>query len=83
MTLVVLALLVCLGGVIMFVYLCGMAGGATMNILLKRAMSQEPAPGVGAQSGMTADESNAIVAESQRMLRESQRREAFNKANPL
>lgn len=83
MTIVVVALLACVGAAIMFIYMGGLVGGATMGFLLKRAVPPEPLPDAGVVPAMTADESNAIVAESQRLLRESQQREAFNKANPL
>lgn len=83
MTVAVLALLVCIGAAIMFVYMGGLVGGATMGFLIKRAVPPAPMPEAGAAQGMTADESNAIVAESQRLLRESQQRETFNKVNPL
>lgn len=78
----IFALLVFIGAGIMCAYIGGLAGGAAMGFLLKHGMPKEQMPDAEA-AHMTADESNAIVAESQRLLRESQQREAFNKANPL
>lgn len=73
-----IALVLCIGAVFAFVGLADWASGTAIRGLCSLGGAQAEGDAEPAPTCMTAEQSTAIVAESQRMLRESLQREAFN-----
>ena len=78
LSVVVVALVLCIGAVITFVCLSGWASASAMRGLLSLGNAPVAGKSDPAHNFMTAEQSAAIVAESQSLLRESLQREAFN-----
>ena len=73
-----IASVLCIGGAIVFIGLADWASGTAIRGLCSLGGAQAERDAVPAPTCMKAEQSTAIVAESQRMLRESLQREAFN-----
>ena len=73
-----IASVLCIGGAIVFIGLADWASGTAIRGLCSLGGAQAEGDAEPAPTCMTAEQSTAIVAESQRMLRESLQREAFN-----
>ena len=73
-----IASVLCIGAVIVFVGLADWASGTAIRGLCLLRGAQAERDAVPVPTCMNAEQSTAIVAESQRMLRESLQREAFN-----
>ena len=73
-----IALVLCIGAVFAFVGLADWASGTAIRGLCSLRGVQLEGDAESAPTFMKAEQSTAIVAESQRMLRESLQREAFN-----
>ena len=73
-----IASVLCIGGAIVFIGLADWASGTAIRGLCSLRGVQLEGDAESAPTFMKAEQSTAIVAESQRMLRESLQREAFN-----
>lgn len=73
-----IASVLCIGAVIVFVGLADWTSGTAIRGLCSLGGAQAEGDAEPAPTCMTAEQSTAIVSESQRMLRESLQREAFN-----
>ena len=73
-----IASVLCIGAVIVFVGLADWASATAIRGLCLLRGAQAERDAVPVPTCMNAEQSTAIVAESQRMLRESLQREAFN-----
>ncbi len=76
-----LGLLVLLGCVLMFSHLCGLAGHTLVSTLLKTHAADAPPPSHSAQppASLSQADIDALLAESQKMLQQSEARAALRK----
>ena len=77
LTLAAAGILVLLGATVTFSWLCSMAAGRAVGWALG---VEDRKPADAALSSERVAEMDALVAESQRLLRESERRAAFSRA---